>query len=146
MRDATLPAVNLPSGNSIFYTNGCEKEQETDEEKGFKNFKQRRVIGIKIPLQKTGSSSAANKQLTGQLCVMYLPFTFTFAGFIISSCCRRKLDNAAIKDWVHISPCAGCCWGALAQTVTLRLPRLCYRTKQSLTCNFQSRPTGGRHM
>lgn len=39
MRDATLPAVNLPSGNSIFYTNGCEKEQETDEEKGFKNFK-----------------------------------------------------------------------------------------------------------
>lgn len=72
---------------------------------------------------------------------MYLPFPFTFASFIISSCCRRKLDNAAIKDWVHISPRAGCCWGAPAQTVTLRLPRWCYQTKQSLTCNFQSSPT-----
>lgn len=123
-----------------------KSDRKRMKKKGFKKFKQRRIIGIKIPLQKTGSGSAENKQLTGQLCVMYLPFTFTFAGFIISSCCRRKLDNAAIKDWVHISPRAGCCWGAPAQTVALRLPRLCYQTKQSLTCNFQSRPAGWRHM
>lgn len=71
----------------------------------------------KDPVPKPGNDSATNKQLTGQLCIMYLPFTFTFAAFIISSCCRRKLDNAAIKDWLHISACAGCCGGLASATL-----------------------------
>lgn len=76
---------------------------------------------------------------------MYLPFPFTFASFIISSCCRRKLDNAAIKDWVHISPRAGCCWGAPAQTVTLFLPRWCYQKKTELNLQFSVK-SHWRHM
>lgn len=91
----------------------------------------------KEPVPKPGNGSAANKQLTGQLCIMYLPFTFTLAAFIISSCCRRKLGNAAIKDIFH------CVQDVVG---TLLLPRWCYQTKHRFSCKFPSPPTGCCHV
>lgn len=95
--------------------------------------------GVKTPGPKPGDASAATKQLTAQLCIMYLPFPVTFAAFIISSCWRRKLDNAAVKDW--------CMFHRVQAVVgSLLLPRWCFQTKHTFGPKFHSNPTGWCHV
>lgn len=80
--------MNLVSGDSISkimvicsfppHTHGNDKEEGL-KKSGAENRPD------KDPVPKPGNGSVANKQLTGQLCITYLAFTFTFAAFIISS-------------------------------------------------------------
>lgn len=86
----------------------------------------------KDPVPKPGNGSAVNKQLTGQLWTMYLPFLFTFAAFIIS-------PPAVEGNWVMQLFKTGCIFHRMQNVVEARW---CYQTKHRFSCKFRWLPTG----
>lgn len=71
---------------------------------------------------KPNNSSAANKQLIGQLCIMYRSIYI----HICSICCRGKWDNNVFQDWEYVSFWAVCRWEELAVIFPQLSPCACH--------------------